>query len=1049
MLKRSTSAPSTRRKSNSPRAGSGAIDRRSFLRSSGVVGLSLGSIGTFAGMVQKADAAVDIGTDIFVRRKTICQFCSVGCSLWAEVKNGVWIGQEPAFESPINQGTHCAKGAAMREIAIGERRLKYPMKKTAGEWQRITWDQAIAEIGDKLAAIREKDGPDSVYWLGSAKYSNEQSYLMRKFAALWGTNNVDHQARICHSTTVAGVANTFGYGAMTNTFNDIRNSKLIFLIGGNPAEAHPVSMLHLLAAKENGAKLIVVDPRFTRTAAHADDYVRIRPGADIGFMWGIVREIFENEWEDTEYMKQRVFGLEDVRKEVEKWTPEEVERVSGIPPEQTRKIARMMAEHRPGTVIWCMGLTQSSVGSSKTRAASILQLVLGNIGVSGGGTNIFRGHDNVQGATDLGVSCDSLPAYYGLSEGAWKHWARVWDLDFEWVKSRFESKELMEAEGIPVSRYLDGILEDPENIDQPNPLKAMIFWGHAANSITRGPDQREALDRVDLLCVIDPHPTQVAIMTDKTDDVYLLPAATTAEADGSVTNSSRSLQWREKVVEPLFESKTDYEITYLLARKLGFDSELFKHIEIREGVPLAEDILREVNKGAWTIGYTGQSPERLKLHMQHQDKFDSITLKGKEEPVLGDYYCLPWPAWGRSVDEHPGTPLLYDVSKPVAEGGLPFRARWGVEHEGANLLAENSWTEKSEIKDGYPEGTFGMISALGWTDELTSREKLTVLAVGMDRFRFDMFDIEENEAKQVLQTLAEEARRMRRTDHNSVQESWGGAGNEPKGADQPEPLTSHFPDYPENALKEIDAYLAANPQDDATSDLSMAQKVSRVNWKTDLSGGIQRVMISHGLAPYGNGKARAKVWNFPDAVPRHREPLYTPRRDLLPEYETYEDQKKWRLPTLYRSIQEKDWSSEYPMVLTSGRLVEFEGGGDETRSNKWLAEFQQEMFAEIHPEDAVAAGITNGTFCWVRSPEGRIRVKALVTRRVGPGTVFMPFHFAGMWMGEDLSYRYPKGAAPFVIGEAANTIQTYGYDIVTQMQETKATLCRIEPAQKE
>ena len=201
------------------------------------------------------------------RKKTICPFCAVGCTIWAEVQNGVWIGQEPAFESPINMGTHCAKGAATREIAIGERRLRYPTKREDGKWRRISWDQAINELGDKLLHIREQAGPDSVYWLGSAKFSNEQAYLLRKFAAFWGTNNIDHQARICHSTTVAGVGNTFGYGAMTNSFNDMHNSKAIFVIGGNPAEAHPVSMLHLLHAKENGAKLIVVDPRFTRTAA--------------------------------------------------------------------------------------------------------------------------------------------------------------------------------------------------------------------------------------------------------------------------------------------------------------------------------------------------------------------------------------------------------------------------------------------------------------------------------------------------------------------------------------------------------------------------------------------------------------------------------------------------------------------------------------------------------------------------------------------------------------------------------------------------------------
>ncbi|WP_245964229.1 formate dehydrogenase subunit alpha [Roseovarius spongiae] len=1024
------------------------LTRRSFLRNSGLAGFTLSAAGWSAPRVQAATATVN---DPSIKlRKTICPFCSVGCSIWAEVKDGVWIGQEPVFESPINQGTHCAKGAAARETAVGERRLKYPMKKEGGAWKRISWEQAISEISAEMLRIREESGPESVAWMGSAKFSNEQAYLFRKFAAFWGTNNVDHQARICHSTTVAGVANTFGYGAMTNSYNDIRNSKSIIIIGGNPAEAHPVSMLHVLNGKENGAPLIVVDPRFTRTAAHADEYVRIRPGADVGFLWGLARVILKNGWEERDYLKSRAFGLEDAQEEIEKWTPEEVERVSGIPAEQTERVARILAENRPGTLIWCMGLTQSSVGNNKTRAASVLQLILGNIGKSGGGANIFRGHDNVQGATDLGVSCDTLPAYYGLTESAWRHWGRVWDVEYDWLVSRFGSKELMEKPGVPVSRWADGFLENAEDFDQPAPLRAITFWGHATNSQTRGPDRKRALEDADLVVVIDPYPTQTAVETEREDGLYILPAGTTLEMAGSVTNSNRSLQWREKVQEPAFEARTDYEIVRMLAEAFGFKDQLFKHIAIEDGVPRAEDILREINRGAWTIGYTGQSPERLKRHMEHQDKFDSITLLGKSAPVKGEYYGLPWPSWGRPELGHPGTPLLYDTSKPVAEGGLPFRARWGVSHEGRNLLAEDSYPKGSEIEDGYPEVTLGMLDALGWAGELTARERLIIVAIAADRFHWEMFEISEDDAGSAMDALERESERDNsiptgEANGDPVDEAWLNShedGSEIAGSD----AQDRFPDYPERALTAIEAYLAHNPQDKASDDLSLTDKLRRVNWKTDLSGGIQRVAIAHGLAPYGNGKARAMVWNFPDPVPLHREPLYTPRRDLLPEYQTFQDRKVWRLPSLYRSIQEIDHAAEFPLALTSGRLVEFEGGGDETRSNKWLAEFQQQMFAEINPDDAGRAGIDHGSFCWVHTPEGAVRVQALVTPRVGPGTVFMPFHFAGMWMGEDIAHRYPEGAAPFVTGEASNTVQTYGYDPVTQMQETKATLCRVEPA---
>ncbi|MEM8803466.1 MAG: molybdopterin-dependent oxidoreductase, partial [Pseudomonadota bacterium] len=405
MLRKKTNGVARRpqRTSILSEVGKTSVDRRAFLRGSGLAIGGLTAIAATGGTVRQADAmtAVQGAVDL---KKTVCTHCSVGCTVVAEVQNGVWTGQEPGWDSPFNLGAHCAKGAAVREHAHGERRLKYPMKKENGEWRRISWEQAIGEIGDQMLSIRDESGPDSVYWLGSAKHNNEQAYLFRKFAAYWGTNNVDHQARICHSTTVAGVANTWGYGAMTNSYNDIHNSRAIFMIGSNAAEAHPVSLLHILRAKEeNNAPLIVCDPRFTRTAAHADEYVRFRPGTDVALVWGILWHIFDNGWEDKEFIRTRVWGMDQIKDEVAKWTPEEVERVTGTPGSQLKRVARTMANNRPGTVVWCMGGTQHTNGNNNTRAYCVLQLALGNMGTTGGGTNIFRGHDNVQGATDLGV----------------------------------------------------------------------------------------------------------------------------------------------------------------------------------------------------------------------------------------------------------------------------------------------------------------------------------------------------------------------------------------------------------------------------------------------------------------------------------------------------------------------------------------------------------------------------------------------------------------------------------------------------------------------
>src|SRR5512140_1638634 len=280
------------------------MDRRAFLRRSGL-GVGVGLAASSLTLVKKARAADSgeppVGQGKIEVKRTVCTHCSVGCAIDAVVENGVWVRQEPVFDSPINLGAHCAKGASIREHGHGEYRLRTPMKLVNGKYQRISWDQAINEVGDKLLALRKEAGPDSVFWVGSSKHSNEQSYLMRKFVSFFGTNNCDHQARICHSTTVAGVANTWGYGAMTNSYNDLSNTKCAMYIGSNAAEAHPVSMLHMLHAKETGAKLIVVDPRFTRTAAKADDYVRIRSGTDIAFLFGLLHHIFKNGWEDNKY----------------------------------------------------------------------------------------------------------------------------------------------------------------------------------------------------------------------------------------------------------------------------------------------------------------------------------------------------------------------------------------------------------------------------------------------------------------------------------------------------------------------------------------------------------------------------------------------------------------------------------------------------------------------------------------------------------------------------------------------------------------------------
>ena len=959
------------------------IDRRTFLKRSGITAGAAGIATQLPyNVIGIAEAKDEKPAGKMEVKRTVCTHCSVGCAIDAYVENGVWVRQEPVFDSPINLGAHCAKGASVREHGIthDSHRLKYPMKLEGGKWKRVSWDQAYDDIAKKMLDIRKQSGPDALFVVGSSKHNNEQSMLLRKWISLWGSNNTDHQARICHSTTVAGVAQTWGYGAMTNSYNDEQNSKSLMFLGSNAAEAHPVSMLHTLHAKENGCKVIVVDPRYTRTAAKADMYVRHRSGSDVAFLFGVLHHVFKNGWEDKEYIRQRVYGMDKIKEEVmAKWTPDKVTEVTGVSEAEVFTVAKTLAENRPGFIIWAMGQTQHNNANAVVRASNILMLALGNVGRSGGGCNIYRGHDNVQGATDVGPNPDTLPGYYPVAvPGSWAHWARVWNVDLKWLQSQYASPAMMAKPGMTVSRWIDGVLEKNEAIDQDPNLRMIFYWGHAPNSQTRGPEMLEAMKKIDMMVVLDPYPSATAAMFAmvRKDGAYLLPIATQFETEGSATCSNRSLQWRERVIEPLFESRTDHMVMYQLAVKLGFGDQFLGKKDGKQNLrlvknkggeePSMEDTLRnEINAGCWTIGYTGQSPERLKAHMKMMHVFDVKTLKArggkyvdpatkKEYDLTGDYFGLPWPCYGTAELKHPGSPNLYDPSKHVMDGGGNFRALFGMEKDGVNLLAEDgSHPKGAEITTGHPQFDHVLLKKLGWWDELSDAEK------------------KEAEGK---------------------------------------------------------------------------------TWANDLSGGIQRVALKHGCHPFGNAKARAVVWNFPDPIPLHREPLYSPRPDLVAKYPTHDDVKVfWRLPTLFKSVQDKavkeEMHKKYPLILTSGRLVEYEGGGEETRSNPWLAELQQDNFVEINPKSAADRGIRNGEYVWVSSPNGaKIKVKAKVTEGVGPDTVFIPFHFSGWWQGQDMLPFYPEGSAPIVRGEAVNTATTYGYDRVTMMQETKTTLCQVAKA---
>ena len=743
------------------------------------------------------------------------------------------------------------------------------------------------------------------------------------------------------------MASTWGYGAMTNSLGDIQNSKAIIIFGANPAVNHPVGFQHFLKAKErNNAKIIVIDPRFTKTAAKADLYAQIRPGTDIPFMYGMLNIIFENGWHDKNFINDRVFGMDLIMAEAKNWPLERVADVTGVKADLILQITKLYAAAKPGTLIWAMGLTQHTNGTSNTRMAPILQLALGNMGVEGGGTNILRGHDNVQGATDFGCLSDSLPGYYGITDGAWKYFASSWGVEYDWLKGRFKDQSWMEKKGFTLARWWAGVLgENPGEDAIHNAgtrLKALFVMGNGITSTAQTKKVKEALDNLELAVFCDPFVNEGAILTDKQNDVYILPAATQFETSGSVTATNRSAQWRYEIIKPMYESKADQDIMFELAKRLGFYDEFVAGMGKGKDFSWPEDATNEIARIIKTIGLTGWTADRLKKHTDNWHMFDEVTLSGYGE-MTGEYYGLPWPCWTTS---HSGSPVLYNINKPVKEGGMGFRNNFGLEKDGVDLLAAKGSAPKgSNLKDGYPE--------------ITSENIEAVLGI----------------------TLTEEEK----------------------------------------------------------------AKIGK-NWKVDKSNIIVQKCMEAGIAPYGNAKARARVWGWADEIPKHREPLHSPRTDLTKEYPSFADKPDhWRVDTRYVSEQTKqDWAKDFPINLVTGRLVNMNGAGMENRASKYLAKLTPEMFCDINPDLAGRYGIRDGSMMWIHSPQGtKIKVKAHYSHSVSPDRIFIPIHFAGVLEGESLLHKYPDGTAPYATGESANTVTNYGYDIVTQIPETKGGLCQI------
>jgi len=537
--------------------------------------------------------------------QTTCPYCGTGCSFNLVVKDGKVVDTAPYHRSPVNEGKMCPKGTYAHEFVNSEDRLTVPLIKKNGKFEEATWDEAYKLIAEKFKGYK----PDEIACLSSARVSNEENYALMKLArGAFKTRHIDHCARLCHASTVAGLAASFGSGAMTNSIGDIAQSKCVFILGSNTFEQHPLIGRRVMQAKMiNGAKLIYADPRYTCTAKQADLYMQFRSGSDVAILNGMMQEIIRNGWEDKEFIASRVKGYEELKAEVmqEKYSLENVSKISGIPPEQLKQAAEWFAKSESSCILYSMGITQHTVGVDNVKSVANIQMLTGNLGKAGAGVNALRGQNNVQGACDMGALPVVFTGYQKVIDpAAHKKFEDGWG---------FPDGICAPANGYEVTVMMDVLA------DKPGELKGMYIMGE--NPLISDPDLthvEHAFKNIEFLVVQDIFLTETAQLAD-----VVLPATCYAEKDGTQTSTERRVQMWRKAQDPPGQAKVDWKIIAEVGAAMGYPEQF--------AWESAEEIFNEM--AGLTPSYHGMNYERL----------------NKPE-------ALHWPC---PTEEHPGTPILH------------------------------------------------------------------------------------------------------------------------------------------------------------------------------------------------------------------------------------------------------------------------------------------------------------------------------------------------------------------------------------------------------
>jgi len=483
---------------------------------------------------------------------TTCPYCGTGCNFYLMVDDHEKIiGVIPSTENVVNKGQLCIKGWNSFQFVQHPDRLTHPLIRRNGRFEEISWEEVIRIIVKTLKDTQAVHGNDAIAFFSSAKTTNEENYLMMKLArAVFKTNNIDHCARLCHSATVTGLAGAFGSGAMTNSISCVEEADVIFVIGSNTTEQHPLIGTRVIKAKRNGAKLIVADNRIIRLARMADLHIRHKNGTDVVLLNAMMQVIIEEGLQNRAFVEARTEGYEKLKETVldRRYSPEQASVVTGVPAGQIREAARMFAKAPKAMIVYSMGITQHSHGVDNVRSCAHLAMLTGHIGISGTGVNPLRGQNNVQGACDMGALPDVYTGYQALTNpDARKKFEIAWHVD-----------SLPDKMGETVTTAINGAHEGT--------IKALYIVGE--NPMISDPDTRhvrEALKNLDLLVVQDIFMTPTAELAH-----IVLPGVTYAEKDGTFTSTERRVQRVRRAIEPVGNSKPDWQILCELAREAGY-----------------------------------------------------------------------------------------------------------------------------------------------------------------------------------------------------------------------------------------------------------------------------------------------------------------------------------------------------------------------------------------------------------------------------------------------------------------------------------------------